>query len=578
MKTVIRMKERKNTEKALEISKAISLSPVITEFLCDKGYDTVEKIDHFINFQDSDLRKVSKMKDGILFIDRLAKAVLKNENIVIYGDYDGDGVCATSIFIWTLRWLGANVNYFISNRFIEGYGLSVKGMKRLLDTYPETNLIVTCDNGIVAFEGIEYAKNNNVDVIVSDHHNASPDGKLPDCLVVCEKRLDENEEVMEEFCGAELSRRLCFGLVHKLKRYGELKEKIELLYAFSGFATITDVVPLNPANHYVCKKGLKVINQFPKEFPCFKTLADILELKRGIDETTIGYHFGPMVNAAGRITGEATLPVELFISDDITDATSYAMDLIRLNEIRQDKSLEQQNLAKEEYYSKGFDKSGFVVLSGFDGKYYEEGIAGLIASYIVDNFKKPCICLAKTENEDIFKGSARSIDGFNVKSALDQCSDLLLGYGGHPMAAGLSLLKTNLNSLRNRLNILASDTESFVEYIDIDYLESPDGFSFDMIRQYDEVLAPFGTGFERPIYATTGIFEDNIRIMKEKHLKTTLCSKGKTIDLLWFNSLTKFENKDPLNKEVIVIGQPSLNEFNGKISRQFIVDYLDLSY
>lgn len=574
MKTVLRKKARNNVELAEKLASEVLLPEIIIEYLCDHGYDTKEKILHFINFEEKDLRKVSQMKDGLAFLERLAKAVKNNERIIIYGDYDGDGVCATTIFVRTLRLLGANVNYFISNRFIEGYGLSVKGMERLLKTFPDTNLIVTCDNGIVAFDGVEYAKGRGVDVIVSDHHNASPDGRLPDCPVVCEKRLDEDPTQAENFCGAELARRLSFGLMHILKRFDDFKCDLMHLYGFSAFATITDVIELNAANHYVAQKGLNLINDELASFNCFKALHDVLEMRKAIDETTIGYHFGPMVNAAGRITGDANIAVDLFLSDEYADAVLKAKTLIELNTIRQEKSLEQQHLALEEYIAKDMQNDKFIILSGIDEKYYDEGIAGLIASYIVENFKKPCICLAKTEKDGIYKGSARSVEGFNVKSALDASKSLLLGYGGHPMAAGLSVEERNIDNLRDRLNELSVHTEELEDIVEFDYLEDISHYSFEMINTYQTILAPFGVGFEKPVFASVGIFDKNIKIMKDKHIKTKLISKGKQIDLLWFNSLTQYDMIEPNEQVVFVTGQPDLNEFNGRVTTQFIVDRL----
>ena len=578
MKTIIRKKERINAKLSHKLSLETNLAPLICEYLCDHGYTSKEKINNFINFNENNLKNITEMKDVKPFILRLAKAVINHEKIVIYGDYDSDGICATTIFIKTLRLMGEDPSYFISNRFTEGYGLSIKGMQRLLAQYPDTKLIVTCDNGIVAFEGVDYAKSKGVDVIISDHHIASPDGRLPDCPVVCEKRRDENTSQLEGFCGAELARRLCILLTQVLRKYEPLKDELESLYAFAGFATITDVIELNSSNHFIAKKGLEEINNYKKDTPCFAALKEVLSINSNIDEVSIGYHLGPMINAAGRITGDASLPVELFISNDIVKAKKLALELRKLNEIRQEKSFEQQQLAKKEYDQFHMENDTFIILKGIDGESYDEGIAGLIASYIVENYKKPCICLAKTENDDIYKGSARSIEGFNIKVALDNCSQFLEGYGGHSMAAGLSVKKSNINQLHEHLNDLSKNTENLIEYIDVDYFESINNFDFGMIDEYRRYLAPFGVGFEKPTYATSGQFDQNKYIMKDKHVKTKLKDGNKAIDLLWFNSVNKLERIRPEGKLIFATGLPSINEFNGTTSIQFIVDYLTLVY
>lgn len=572
MKVILQSKPRENKELAKALSKKVGLSNTITEYMCDKGYKTKEDILRFINFNEGDLRKVLEMKDGENFLETLANAVTNGKKVVIYGDYDGDGVCATTIFMRTLTNLayklgGKNPDWFISNRFKEGYGLSVKGMERLISTYPDVELIVTCDNGIVAFDGVNYAKSKGIDVIISDHHAASPDGRLPDCPVVCEKRLDENRDIQEDFCGAELARRLCTELIYKLGKDEEMREFTNSLYAFAGFATITDVIEFNAANHYVTKRGLEMINS--NKLECFNAMKEVMGITKNIDEILIGYKLGPMINAAGRILGEATIPTLLFLSRKKENCLNYANKLLELNTIRQEKSLEEQKQVKTEIEGNGYENDPFIVVSEGD---YEEGIAGLNASFIVDNYKVPAICLCKTEDSEIYKGSARSVEGFNIKAALDKCADLLLGYGGHPGAAGLSIKKENIIPFRNRMIELARDVEKLEEIINIDYILEPKEVDIELAEQYKNVLAPFGPKFERPLFALNCKFEPNPTIMKEKHIKTDASGRGFRVTLLWFNSIFKYQKKEPDGKNVLVIGQPSENEYRGVKLPQFIAD------
>ncbi len=573
MKTKIQNRERKNIEIAKKLAKETGLSPMITEFLCDKGYKTKEKINNFINFDESNLRKISQMKDCITFLNILKDAILNKEKIVIFGDYDGDGISATAIFIWTIRWLQENsdapsVGWFIPDRFKEGYGLSVKSMERLITTYPDVDLVVTCDNGIVAFDGVEYAKKHGIDIIISDHHEASPDGRLPDCPVVCEKRLDENKENIEAFCGAELARRICVNLVYLLKR-DDIKPKLELLYAFSGFATITDVIEMNVSNHYVAKKGLEIINS--GKIPCFNALKKAQEVKRDVDEDTIGFRYGPMVNAAGRILGEATIPELLFIEQNEEKANELALKLNELNTIRQDMSLAEQKNVVKEIEENNFKNNSFIIVDKYD---YKEGIAGLNASYIVDNYKVPAICFCqKDDDPTMLKGSGRSIEGFNLKAALDNCSDLLAGYGGHPMAAGITIKKENLDKFRERINQLAKNVADMEICYNIDYLIEPSEVSIEMVDEYKRYLAPFGPEFEKPVYAVKGVFKPKPLIMKEKHLRFSLIN-NEQLTMVWFNSLLKYKILNPESKRIIAIGQPNENIYNGTTSVQFLVDEL----
>lgn len=572
MKTRIQNRERNNIELSKILAKETGLSPMIAEFLCDKGYKTKDEINHFINFTERDLRKVSQMKDGEVFLNRLKSAILNKEKIVIFGDYDGDGIAATAIFVWTIRWLQEGtdtpeVGWIIPDRFKEGYGLSVKSVERLIETYPDTNLIVTCDNGIVAFDGTNYAKEHGFDIIVSDHHEASPDGRLPDCPVLCEKRLDEDKTKMEAFCGAELARRICANLVYMLGR-DDIKSKLEMLYAFSGFATITDVIDMNAANHFVAKKGLEIINR--NVLPCFNALKKTQEIKRDIDEEVIGFKFGPMVNASGRIVGNATFPEELFIEENEDRALELARKLNDLNAIRQEMSLEEQKKVVQEIEDDGYKNDPFIIVSKYD---YKEGIAGLNASYMVNNYKVPSICFCEKDGDStMLKGSGRSIEGFNLKAALDNCKDLLAGYGGHPMAAGISIKKENLSAFRKRMKELAKNVTDMEVCYNIDYLIEPNEISIEMANEYKKYLAPFGPKFEKPVYAVRGTFESKPFIMKEKHLRFRLV--GTDLNLVWFNSLLKYKTLNPENKRIIAIGQPNENIYNGTTSIQFLVDEL----
>lgn len=567
MKTVLKKKDRVNKKLAERLAKEVELTPTITEYFCDHGYKTKDEIKQFIDFQEKDLRRMALMEDAIPFLKILKGAIINKKNIVVWGDYDGDGICATAIFMWTFKWLGVKANWFISNRFTEGYGMSVKALERLLKEYPETDLIVTCDNGIVAFEAVEYANSRGVDVIISDHHEASPDGRLPDCPVVCEKRLDEDKTKIEGFCGAELARRICFNLICVMNNE-QAKRQMYKLYAFSGFATITDVIDFNASNHFVAKKGLQEINS--DSFVCFKALKQALGINRLVDEVSIGYKLGAMVNAAGRIVGDATIPLELFIEEDEGKALCLAEQLMALNEKRQQISLEEQKLVVKEIEKNGYEKDNFIIVSEHE---YMEGIAGLNASYIVDNYKVPAICFCEKEDDPtVLKGSGRSVEGFDLKHALDLCKELLVGYGGHPMAAGLSIKRENLEVFRNKMNEIAKNVETMEKVIDIDYLLEPEDLSIELANEYINILAPFGTKFEKPVFAVEGTFKDEPLIMKEKHIRTSIIGNSKEVTLLWFNSILKYKKKSPDNQSVIAIGQPTENKFNGQSSLQFIAD------
>lgn len=586
METIIKATKKndistiKNIQKELQNTYKMALSNDCVNLLINKNYDSAEKINNFLNFKEENLRKTMDMKDAKFFLIMLTNAIINKEQIVVVGDYDGDGVCAATIFMRTLMnfayiYKTPQPHWFISNRFTEGYGLSVNAVKRLIHEYPDTKLIVTCDNGIVAFDGIAYAQSKGIEVIVSDHHNASPDGRLPDCPVVCEKRLDEDQDEREGFCGAELARRLCVEVIKFFHKEEMMKNLLDSLYAFSGFATVTDCIDFNGANRYIVKRGLEEINKH--NIKSFNALLKVANLKDTIDEDTIGFKLGPMINAAGRMQGVATLPMQLFLTNNDEKCQEYAQQLFDINTQRQDESFREAKIFEEEIEKHNYQDDHFIILDDGD---YKEGIAGINASNVVEEYNVPCICLCQTQDPNIYKGSARSVEGFNIKEALDECSGLLVGYGGHPGAAGLSIKKENIDVFRQKMNKLAKnilkDKKKIIE-VETWYLPDEMEQATENYSPIIETLAPFGPTFERPQVALKGRFTTDIFVMKEKHIKTSVhydhynedeeLIDGKC-DVLWFNSLLRYNRLKAGEKWACIIGEPQKNMFFTKNNMQ----------
>ena len=554
------------------IVKETNLSPLIVEFMYNRGYTDSKSILEFINFKEGDLRKVSKMNDSKAFIERLAKAVIKKENIVIYGDYDADGVCATSIFIRTLSYLGINANYFINNKYKEGYGLCEDGIDRLLALYPNTNLIITCDNGVAAISGIKYAKTLGLEVMVTDHHNALPDGTLPNSICVCETRLDEDESLREGFCGTELVRRLCVNLIYYLKQQNNLQYEIDSLYVYSAIATVADVIKLNKANHFVLKKGLEVINSKPYNLPFVKAIFDKLNIKNELTEYEIGFKIAPLINAATRITGEASHAVELLISNNYLETYNYLDKLIEINNNRKQLVEDYTLLAKEEYALHIDDKA--IILSGCNNKYYPESIAGIIAGRFTEEYNKPTIVLAYDKDKNIMKGSARSIEGVDLYTPTSLFKDNLLSFGGHAEAYGLSLERDKVTLLREHLNnvfknIIFKDKTKF-----LDLYTSLDNLPFIDNSILINTLKPFGKCFNKPLYATYGYLDtkDNTRFMKDVLVKSNLLDGNTKLNTIYFSNETNYDRLNLYLKKVILVGELQINEFRNIKTNQFKID------
>ena len=310
------IKTKQINEKLLQdLNKKLGLDLVSLRILINRGYDTAEKINRFVNFKSTNLRDVNTLKDVSPFMDTLISSIKNKEEITIYGDYDCDGIMATYIWVSALRKLDIKTNYFINNRFQEGYGMNIKGVDRLLKKYPNTKLIITCDNGIAAKEGVEYCTAKNLKVIISDHHNENINNKIlnKNVPIVCEGRLDEEKASKEYFTGAELTRRLVSELYARLNIKNKNINYLKSLCAYSGFTIISDVVPMTPANHYIAKMGIKAMNRF-EEFPIWNFLQGNSD--KPIDENTIGFTFAPMFNAVSRMTGDCDMCIELLLTEN----------------------------------------------------------------------------------------------------------------------------------------------------------------------------------------------------------------------------------------------------------------------
>lgn len=580
-----------------ELASKINMSDSVARVLYNRGFSDPRSVLNYLNYKPFQLRDVEKMKDADVFLSRLQTAIEKKEHITIYGDYDADGVMSTFIWLMSLATLGNIPQWFVNNRFSEGYGLNVKGMKRLLELYPETQLIVTCDNGIKAWEGIDYAKAHGVDVIVSDHHGQSQGEPLPSCPVVCEKRLDEDERKSEWFCGAELSRRLVTALFGRMGLQREYRAFLNRLYAYSGLATVTDSITMNAANHFVVKEGLRQIGD---EYDLiWKVLREECH-PSAIDQDMIGFKYGPMINASGRVLGTVDLVMQAFLESFaygveaekcMQEGKAYlfgptreeqcrkaVQKLIEVNEERKMMSAEGDKIAAEIIEKSGYQEDKFLVIAD---ERFEEGINGLIAGHLTEQYSVPSIVLCPKDGEpEIFKGSARSVEGFNVFEVLNECNDLLLGFGGHPGAAGLSIKRENISALRERLRTIAEkyvpEKETTVE---VDFIATPDSIQPRLAQELNQLM-PYGEGFAKPTVGFEGIIKE-YRVLNDRHIKFTIDTGTTPLEIFWWNSIQNFQKQiKQLGAEpcmITCVGSAPAYAFSyGKLVAQMYVTIVEL--
>lgn len=561
-------KEFKTKFEKIMGDKDIDLSPKIIKYLIHQGHDTPDAIKKIVNFSEKDIPDTLLLKDAEKFLTELQKAIKENKNIVVYTDYDMDGIGSAAVMMRGIKALGGNPKFFINNRFTEGYGINPKGMERLLTIYPDTNFIVTCDNGIKAMEGIKYAMDKGIEVIVSDHHEPNDDGTIPECLAVVDaKRLDDTYP-FKDLCGCGLAYKLLKEL-HKRMNVDDTEFKKCLTYV--AMSTIADLVSLTEENRLYVKEGLRRIKE--EEFICFKALREQTETKN-IDEVTIGFTYAPMANAVGRLTGDVTDVVNMLLNDDYIEASKYVQEMIAINKERQELTSEMWSLAQFNIDINMKERNPFIMVWGK----FHEGVAGIVASKITEKYGKPSIVLCEQESiegqsEILYKGSARSVEGFDLKASFDKIKDKFVAYGGHEMAAGLTVSEDNLKDIQDALNKMALDFEKGLpeeEVIYVDFPMKPEEITMKFVNEY-EMLKPYGQGLPKPIVGVTGFEVDKCNFMgkDQEHLK--LLNTDTNLSIIWFSGVKRYvEMGSP--KIVKCLGYPSKNIFAGKTSIQFMVE------
>lgn len=536
-------------------------------FLIRRGLDTKVKIDKFLNYSSQDVTSVREMKDYSKFFNRLHTAITNKEQITIYGDYDVDGITGTSILVRFIRLLGCEPHFFINSRFEEGFGINAQGVKNLLARFPDTQLIITVDNGISGHDGVDEANSNGVDVLVTDHHEPKSATALPNAIAVIDAKREDETVKFKDLCGATLAYKLGLSVLEEIApdKVAEFTKSLSLV----ALGTICDVVPLYDENHYFAKQGLQLVND--DCFPVWSILKNITGTKGQVTETTFGYFYGPMLNALGRLDGRPLDAVELMITDDLEALNTIALDLKLFNETR--KALTSEQMKDAEYFILSHQeeqKESMVVYGNF-----HEGIAGILAGRLKEKYYKPVIVLCKTEDSNIYKGSARSVPGFNMKEALERCDHLLVKAGGHAMAAGLTIKRENLIEFAQAFNKVACDSSFFTKVdpvLEIDYLIDGRQLNFAELKRYDE-FAPFGQLFGAPVVGLIGDVIEKPVLLKEKNIKIVVQGPEEKmpINVLGWNVDPMLINDFLSVKKIKAIGTLSPNLFQGSLQYNFIL-------
>ena len=491
-----------------EFAAQLNIHTAIAAVLIQRGIDDFDKAKAFFRPSLNDLHDPFLMKNMDLAVERLAKSISSKEKILIFGDYDVDGTSAVALVFSFLKRFHSAIEFYIPDRYTEGYGISEKGIQYAIDN--NFKLVISLDCGIRSVGLISLAKENGVDFIVCDHHKPGPE--LPPAVAVLDPKQEDCHYPYDELTGC--------GVGFKLMQAFCIKNKIDQEKLFSSLDLLAisiaaDIVPITGENRVLAFHGIKLLETRPRAG--LKALMEASGISGRITVTDLVFGIGPRVNAAGRIH-HAKDSVNLLLSEDRRSAEELAGALNEHNSKRKefDSSITEEALEMISS-SKQLLSAKSTVLYKAE---WHKGVVGIVASRCLEKFYRPTIILTRSEGNAT--GSARSVEGFDIHEAISSCSDLLIKFGGHMHAAGLSLSIDNLDAFAERFEAEVSRTispEMLVQKLNIDVKLSPDELNssfYKILRQ----IGPFGPGNMQPVfYCESMICEGTPRVLKEKHLK-----------------------------------------------------------
>lgn len=575
------------------IAKQFGIDPVIARILRNRDLVTEEEIDRFLHGTPEDMHSPYLLKDVEKAADIIRNKIAEQKKIRIIGDYDIDGVCSTYILMTGLQTCGAVADAVIPHRVLDGYGLNDKLIRDAYEAGIDT--ILTCDNGIAAATQITYAKSLGMTVIVTDHHEVpyevQPDGSRKECLPDADAVVDPKQQdcayPFDGICGAVVAYKLVQVLLDRMQNGREEAQQIlQELLAFAAFATIGDVMELVDENRIIVKYGLPLIahsgNYGLQALITVNGLQD-----KPLSVYHIGFVLGPCLNATGRLD-TAARALQMFLTRDKAEAVTIAGELKELNDSRKGMTLQGTEQAIELIEQTALKEDKVLVIYLPE---CHESLAGIIAGRIRECYQKPVFVLTKAE--DGVKGSGRSIDAYHMYDKMSECKELYTKYGGHKLAAGVSMPEENVEKFRRYLNEHCDlSAEDFEEKILIDVPMPMSYVTTDFVKQLS-VLEPFGNGNPKPVFAQKNLHICKGRILgKNGNVGKYLVKDetGRQYDMIYFGNLDKWhdfleehfgqEEQDRLYQagsdviQISVIYYPDINVYQGRESLQMVMkDY-----
>ena len=551
-----------------QIASEYGIDQVLARIIRNRDICGSKDLDMYLNGNLNDIHNPHSMKDADKFVDIITKKIEEHKPVRIIGDYDIDGICSIYILFCGLKAAGADVDYVVPHRINDGYGINEHLIDNAINEGIDT--IVTCDNGIAAYNQVRYAKDNGITMIVTDHHDVPFEIKddkkvyiVPPADAVINPKQADCDYPFKLLCGAGVAYKLISLLYDRL---GLDKKELEDYIEFMAIATVGDIVDLIDENRIVVKYGLKHIAHTKNTG--LRALIEECQLDiNNISSYHIGFVIGPCLNASGRLD-TARQAIELMLCMDNEKAHNMAKELIALNNERKSMTEQETHKAIELVENTGLLKDRVLVIYLKD---CHESIAGIIAGRIKERYYRPTFVI--TNAEDGAKGSGRSIEGYNMYEEINKCKNVLTKYGGHPMAAGLSLAISDIDIFRKMLNDNAILTDE--DLIPKMWIDVPMPVSYANIRLVNQLklLEPFGKGNEKPVFADRNLYVKTASVIgKNKNvLRCQLETEdGTYVPAVQFG-INNIDDIPRAGMRISIIYYPDINTFNGIMSLQIII-------
>ncbi len=547
---------------AAQLAAALGVHETLARILIHRGKSDVEESRRFLEPQADTLASPQELLGAEAAIERIKQATESGQRILVFGDFDVDGVTATSLALNTLRRFATDVDFLLPRRLVHGYGLSMKVLPEVVERRPD--LVITVDCGIRSVEEVRALREAGIDTVITDHHEVGPE--MPDAVAVVDPKQPGCPYPDKRLAAVGVMYQLMRGYVLELEHELDLDADLDLV----ALGTVADVVPLEGENRVLTAKGLKVINRHGKVG--MMALAHAAGIEARLDSWHLAYLLAPRINAAGRL-GDAAVGVRLMTATETSEAARLARELDEQNQRRQRISADTLTEALRAIESgvAGTDPAGIVLASDR----WHPGVIGIACAKLVERFHRPSVLIAM--DGGVGRGSVRSIPGIDVCEVLAGCADLLVQYGGHEMAAGLTIERDRIPELRERFARGVEERltpENSVPQLGIDCEIASESIDLELASELDR-LGPFGYGNMRPVFLVRGTTPASPpRTVGRGHLKLRLRRQGApTLDCIGFDLAGRAAGGFPAGK-IDLVGHVAVNEWNGRrIPQLQILDF-----